>query len=133
MAVVTRSNGDAKGVIAVDTGKGPGVIVATGLTKNPLVLKVVAGSSGARDLRSETVTGGAVETMLRQVAVDSTIVMYQVENDGNGQITVLVEACGSNASVIQDRITGLAANIGAAGNVWAAGVTVSSAGGFKAA
>ena len=71
--------------------------------------------------------------MLRQVAVDSTIVMYQGENDANGQITVLVEACGSNASVIQDRIQGLAANIGAAGNVWAAGVTVSSAGGFKAA
>lgn len=133
MAVVTRSNGDAKGVTAVDTGKGPGVIVSTGLTKNPLVLKVVAGTSSAKDLRNETVTGGAVETMLRQIAVDSTIVMYQVENDALGQMTVLVEACGSNASVIQDRIQGLAANIGTAGNVWAAGVTVSSAGGFKAA
>jgi len=133
MAIVTRSNGDAKGVTAVDSGKGPGVIVATGLTKNPLVLKVVAGTSGAKDLRSETVTGGAVETILKQISIDSTIVMYQVENDANGQVTVLVEACGSNASVVQDRITSLAANIGAAGNVWAAGVTVTSAGGFKAA
>lgn len=132
MAIFTRTNGDAKGVTNVDTGKGPGVIVATGLTKNPLALKVVAGTSSAKDLRSETVTGGAVETILRSIAIDSTVVMYQVENDANGQLSVLVEANGSDASTIQARLNALG-NIGTAGNVWAAGITVTSSGGFKLA
>jgi hypothetical protein len=132
MAIFTRTNGDAKGVTNVDSAKGPGVIVATGLTKNPIAYKIVFPTSSAKDLRSETVTGGAVETVLRSIAIDSTVVMFQVENDANGQMSVLVEANGSGDSTIQARINALG-NIGIAGNVWATTATVSSTGGFKLA
>ncbi|HET8688359.1 MAG TPA: hypothetical protein VFM18_17250 [Methanosarcina sp.] len=141
MAIQTRYTGDAQGIVNVDLGVGTvGNIVATGLTKNPVALKVAATNLG---VVGEMVTGGAVETILRAIAVDSTIVMYQVDV---GQISVLLEASGAGgatgatqygaasysatgiASALQTRIQALNAggNIGVAGNVWAAATTVST-------
>lgn len=136
MAIQTRYAGDALPVINVDAGltspaASTGTIIATGLTKTPTALKVLLGNSqnfGA----AEMATGGAVETILRAIAQDSTVVMYQVEATG-GQLSVLVEATGSSAAGIQTRLQGIAGNIGVAGNVWmGGGVTVTSAG-FKLA
>lgn len=141
MAIQTRYTGDAQGVVNVDLGVGTvGNIIATGLTKNPIAVKVAATNLG---VAGEMVTGGAVETILRAIAIDSTIVMYQVDT---GQISVLLEASGAGgatgatqhgaatyssseiASALQTRVQALSSggNIGVAGNVWAAAATVTT-------
>jgi len=135
MAIQTRYAGDANGINNVDAKVDGtlGTVIATGLTKNPIPLKITGlGTFSA----AESGTGGAVETILRSIAIDSTIVMYQVDTS---QMSVLVEANGSNAATIQTRIQQLVnntigGNIGIAGNIWAGGgVAVSSANGFKLA
>ena len=88
MPIQTRYAGTAYGVNNVDANTTTGnIIVATGLTKNPTVLKVsLANSQTFTD--TELDTGGAVETILRQITVDSTVVMYQVTTATN-QMSVL--------------------------------------------
>jgi len=130
MAIFTRTAGDAQGINNVDakTDGTLGTIVATGLTKNPLALRVALGNAQTFSA-AESATGGSVETILRNIAQDSTIVMYQVDT---GALSVLVEATGSDAATIQTRLRAIGANIGAAANVYmGGGVTVSSAVGFK--
>ena len=79
---------------------------------------------------AESGTGGAVETILRNIQQDSTIVMYQADTS---QLSVLVEATGSSTATIQTRIQALG-NVGVAANVYGGpGVTVSSSNGFKLA
>lgn len=130
MAIVTRYAGDANGVNNVDSGRGfLGNIVATGLTKNPTAIKVTLANSQTFTT-SELATGGAVETILRTIGQDSTIVMYQADTD---RLSVLCEAIGSNTATIQTRIQALG-NIGIAANIYAGpGVAVSSTNGFKLA
>jgi hypothetical protein len=133
MAIQTRYAGDAQGINNVDakTDGTLATIIATGLTKNPLALKVALGNSQTF-AATDSATGGPVESILRQIAVDSTIVMYQVDTD---RLSVLVEATGSDASTIQTRIRTLAnasATLGT-GNVWANAATVTSSTGFKIA
>jgi len=136
MAIQTRYAGDALPVLNVDAGltspaSSTGIVIATGLTKVPTALKILLGNSqnfGA----GEMATGGAVETILRQIAIDSTVVMYQVEATG-GQLSVLVEATGTDATGIQTRLRAIAGNIGVGANVWmGGGVTVTNSG-FKLA
>ena len=139
MPIVTRSNGDVRGVTNVDSGKGPGVIVAPGLTKVPTVYKITFANS----VQNETVTGGAVETVLRSIGTDSTIVLYQVENDSTGNVSVMLEATGAGnsasyaATTLQARIraiteaSGTGSNIGVASTVFANVVTVSGSYGFN--
>jgi hypothetical protein len=143
MAIQTRYVGDAFGINNVDQSTTTGnVIIATGLTKNPIALKVLLGNTQTF-ITGEMATGGAVETILRQIAIDSTVVMYQVDTS-TPQMDILVEASGAgtqsggvttNASVataIQTRLQNLGANIGIASNIWAGGgLTVTSANGFK--
>ena len=136
MAIQTRYAGDAGAVLNVDAPTALGSLIATGLTKNPTAFKITLGKSQTFSTDDMT-TGNAVETILRTIAIDSTIVMYQVESTG-GQMSVLLEALGSSASTIQTRIQQLVnnttgGNIGVAANVWAGGgVTVTSTG-FKLA
>ena len=136
MAIQTRFAGDAQGVNNVDA-KYDGTlatIIATGLTKNPTALKVALGTPGAAQAfaATDSATGGPVEAILRQIAVDSTIVMYQVDTT---QLSVLVEATGSDAATIQTRVRtlGNASTTLGTGNVWANAVTITSATGFKIA
>lgn len=131
MAIVTRVNGDAAGVVNVDAGRtlANGVIINTGIAA-PLSAYKIAGLT-ATNLVPELVTGGAVETILRTIALNATILASQV--DSNGQISVLVERSGwvNDAAVLAALPTG---NIGAVSNVYVGGsTTVSSAGGIKLA
>lgn len=130
MAIFTRRAGDAQGVNNVDSGRGfLGNIVATGLTKSPTAIKVTLANSQTFTT-SELVTGGAVETILRTIAQDSTIVMYQADSD---RLSVLCEAIGTSTSTIQTRIQALG-NVGIAANIYCGpGVAVSSTNGFKLA
>jgi hypothetical protein len=130
MAIFTRRAGDANGVNNFDSGRGfLGNIVATGTTKSPTAIKVALANSqvfAATDL----VTGGAVETILRTIAVDSTIIMYQADTD---RLSVLCEAIGSNVTTIATRIQALG-NVGTTSNIYAGpGVGVTSSTGFKIA
>jgi hypothetical protein len=130
MAIQTRYAGDANGINNVDA-KYDGTlatIIATGLTKNPTALKITGfGTFSA----AESATGGPVEAILRSIAIDSTIVMYQVDST---QLSVLVEATGATTSAIQTRLQGLGGNIGLAANIYSGpGVTVASSQGFKLA
>ena len=159
MAIQTRYVGDANGVPNIDSNIGfIGNIVATGLTKAPIALKILATGMG---VSTEMVTGGAIETILRAIAVDSTVTMYQV--DSTNQLSVLLEASGAGpansgygaqtytptsiATAIQTRLQALpgaaslaagptgsttGGNIGISANVWAGAITVSSSG-FKLA
>ena len=113
MAIFTRTSGDAKGVVHVDTGvhgDGIGAIVSTGIGKRPSIFKIDAGTV---DLRGETGTGGAVETVLRLISSQSTLIAYQVENDNSGEVRVMVEATGFDAAGLQAAVRALGAAVGA--------------------
>jgi hypothetical protein len=164
MAIQTRYVGDSQPVDNVDLGPSygypnTGSIVATGLTKAPIALKIV---NQTGNLAQEMVTGGAVESVLRQLNIDGTVTMYQVETTGT-QISVLVEASGAGpansgygaqsyspstiATALQTRLQAMVGaasgaagpqgsttggNVGISSNVWAANTTVTSSG-FKLA
>lgn len=107
MAIFTRTNGDANGVVHVDTdahGGGIGGIVSTGIGKHPSMYKL---DTGTVDLRGQTGVGGAVEAALRVIATQATVIAYQVENDTSGEFRVLVEATGWDTSDLQDAVRGL--------------------------
>jgi hypothetical protein len=131
MAIQTRYAGDANGINNVDAAVDGtlATIIATGLTKNPTAIKVLLGKSQTFDSLSSS-TGNSVETILRQIAIDSTIVMYQVDTD---RLSVLVEAAGNTTTNIGARITALGNISVGSGNVWANAATVSSTTGFKIA
>jgi hypothetical protein len=133
MAIQTRYAGDAQGVNNVDsnTTGALGTLIATGLTKNPTAIKITLGAAQTFTV-ADSQTGGSVEAILRQIAIDSTIVMYQVDTS---QLSVLVEAAGNTTSAIATRIQSLG-NASAAlgtGNIWANATTVTSTTGFKIA
>lgn len=107
MAIFTRVNGDANGVVHVDTaanGGGIGGIVSTGIGKHPSMYKL---DTGTVDLRGQTGVGGAVETALRLIATQATVIAYQVENDNSGEVRVLVEATGWATADLQAAVRDL--------------------------
>lgn len=131
MAIVTRVNGDAAGVTNVDAGRSfaNAAIINAGIAA-PLGAYKIVMTNG--NLAAELTTGGAVETVLRSVAANATVLAYQV--DSNFQISVLTERSAWSAADLQTVIQGLAANIGATGNCYAGpGVTVTTASGIKIA
>lgn len=136
MAIQTRYAGDANGVNNVDAKYDGtlGTIIATGLTKNPTAIKIVLGPAGALQTfaAGDSATGGPVEAILKQIAIDSTVVMYQVDTT---QMSVLVEATGNTTTNIATRIQSLgnASLTLGTGNIWANAATVSSTNGFKLA
>ena len=107
MAIFTRTSGDANGVVNVDTGvhgAGVGTLISTGIGKHISIFKL---DTGTVDISGQTGVGGAVEAILRTVAVQSTIVAYQVENDNSGEIRVVVEATGYDAAGLQAAVRAL--------------------------
>jgi hypothetical protein len=136
MAVFTRINGDAGGVVNVDVGRSlaNAVIVNTGIAA-PLTAYKISLTSG--NLAAELTTGGAVETILRIVEVNASVLAYQV--DTGSQLSVLTERSGwSSDTVIQNAIRQTTAgdgagNIGVTGNTWVGAATVTSTGGIKLA
>ena len=130
MAIVTRVNGDSNGVVVVDVGvhgTGIGGIISTGIGKAPVAYKIVVGGS----LQNEMGPNGAVETLLKQVELNSTLLMYQVQNDTSGQVSVLVEGFGWTDATLQTQLRSLG-NVGANAVQFGA-TTVSSNNGFKLA
>lgn len=136
MAVFTRINGDAAGVVQVDAGRSlaNAAIINTGIAAPLSVLKITTPTG---NLAAELATGGAVETILRVVETNATVLAYQV--DATPQISIVLERSGwVNDAAVATAITAAstANNIsGTGGNVWVAGggFTVSSAGGLKLA
>lgn len=133
MAIVTRYNGDANGIVNMDISlhglTSNATIISTGLTKHPTAFKVTANV----DVSTDMGVGGSVETVLRRVGVESTIVMYQVDAT---QISVLVEATGFDAANLQTALnTPTISTVYVAGvaNVQPLSFTVSSTNGFKLA
>jgi hypothetical protein len=138
MAIQTRYAGDAQGINNFDarTDGTLGTIIATGLTKSPTAISFATKATNAAGTQSfsstDSSTGGPVEAILRTIAIDSTIVMYQVDTD---RLSVLVEAVGNTTAAVATRVATLAnasTTLGT-GNIWANAFTVTSAVGFKLA
>jgi len=107
MAIFTRTNGDAYGVVNVDTGirgEGVGSIISTGIGKHISIFKL---DTGTVDISGQSGVGGAVEAILRTISTQSTIVAYQVENDNSGEMRVVVEATGFSAAGLQAAVRAL--------------------------
>jgi hypothetical protein len=156
MAIQTRYAGDANGLNNVDAKYDGtlGTIIATGLTKNPIAISVVPGKSQTF-VAADSATGNSVETILRAIEQDSTVVMYQVNS---GSLSILLEATGAGGTVgtstsegaatvtsttiataLQTRIQAIVGSDGAgniaatSGNVWANACTVVGSVNFKLA
>ena len=139
MAVFTRINGDAAGVVQVDAGRAfaNASIINTGiaapLTAYKILLAAGTPAGGYGNLAAELTTGGAVETALRCVSGNATVLAYQVDaaSAGTSQISVLVERTGwASDTSLTTALTALG-NIGALGSMTVS--TVSSSGGIKLA
>ena len=128
MAVFTRINGDAAGVVQVDAGRAfaNAAIINTGIAAPLTAYKVTFGNG---NIGGELVTGGAVETALRAIQTNATVLAYQA--DTGSQLSVIVERSGwASDAALQTNLVALG-NIGATGAAWV--TTVSSAGGIKLA
>ena len=143
MAVFTRINGDAAGVMNSDQGRtfANATIINTGIAAPLTAYKITLPTATATgNLAAEQVTGGAVETLLRIVSGNATVLAYQTDAAGaSSQLSVLVERTGwTSDTVLQTNIRNTiagdgAGNIGAVANVWVGAATVSSTGGIKLA
>jgi hypothetical protein len=145
MAVFTRINGDAGGVLNSDQGRtfANATIINTGIAAPLTAYKIVfGGQTGTTgNVAAELTTGGAIESVLRWVAGNATVLAYQV--DTGNQLSVLVERSGwASDTAIQTAIqTGngqwtaaTGGNIGATGNLSVGTqTTVASTGGIKLA
>ena len=140
MAIFTRTNGDAAGVTQVDAGRSfaNAVIINTGIAAPLTAYKIAAitgTGAGQANLAAELTTGGAVETILRTLSANATILAYQV--DSNSQISVLTERSAWSAADLQTVIRALpldgtvGSNIGAVSNVCVGSATVATTGGIK--
>ena len=140
MAVFTRINGDAAGARNVDAGRSfaNAVIINTGIAA-PLNVYKITGFLGG-NLAAELTTGGAVETVIRLIEGNATVLAYQV--DTGPQISVLCERTGWTDAALQTVIqTGAGqwtaatgGNIGVTGNCYVGNqIAVTSANGLKLA
>jgi hypothetical protein len=139
MAIFTRVNGDAAGQLNVDAGRSfaNAAVINTGISAPLTAYKITFAAGTAGNLAAELATGGAVETTIRAVEYNATVLAYQVDAGAAGasQISVLTERSGwATDSALQTALATLG-NIGAFSNVYAgtAQVTVSSTGGIKLA
>ena len=144
MAVFTRTNGDAAGVNNVGTGRAfaNASIINTGIAAPITAYKVVfGGQTGATgNVAAELTTGGAIETVVRWIAGNATVLAYQV--DTGNQLSVIVERSGwADATAVQTAIqTGngqwaaaTGGNIGATGNLSVGTQTTVTSTGIKLA
>lgn len=141
MAIVTRVNGSSGGVRNVDAGAhtANATVINTGIAAPITAFKITGLQSDgslqtpnlAAELQAPSAVGvsGAVETILRAISGNASILAYQVES--TGQVSVLVERSAWSSDTQVKTAIG-SGNIGAYGNVYVGAIAaVSSTGGFK--
>ena len=117
MAEITRTNGNAFGVVHNDRGAaGSGALAADEavILNGPqldffkIIVKDVSGN--VEDIRNELDAGEGVEAILRHIALLANIEMYQVEGDTTGQISVALYPAGAyTATTLQTAVRTLTA------------------------
>jgi hypothetical protein len=143
---VTRVSGDSQLVNNVGEGylkNANAQIINTGINSPIEAYKITtlgATANLAAELRGPSGAGvtGAVDTLLKAVAANATILAYQVDAAGStAQLSVITERSGWDSDTsLQTVIRALAVssgNIGAYGNVFPTLATVTSTGGIKIA
>lgn len=149
MATVTKANGDSQVVVNVGDSlskNANSVIINTGIASPIKAYKITTlgiTANLANELKGPSLAGltGAVDTLLRTISSNATVLAYQVDpNSTTAQLSVIVERSGWGSDAdLQAAIRTLShdgtagANIGAYGNVFPALATVSSSGGIKLA
>lgn len=132
---VTRVNGDAAGVNNVDAGRSfaNASIINTGIA-SPIQAYKIGTLGVTANLAAELQVGGAVETMLKLIAANATVLAYQVDSAGSSaQLSVITERSSWTDADLQAQLRAFGGNIGAYGNVFPALATVTSTGGIKLA
>ena len=138
---VTRAHGDSAGVTNVGSGRSfaNAAIINTGIAAPITAYKITTlgvTANLAAELQDPSGAGvvGAVETLLKVVASNASVLAYQVDSAGStAQLSVITERSSWADSDLQVSIRALGGNIGAYGNVFPALATVSSTGGLKLA
>ena len=149
MATVTRSNGDSQVVVNVGdslTRNANAITINTGISSPIKAYKITTlgiTANLANELKGPSGAGltGAVDTLLKTVASNASILAYQVDAAGStAQLSVIVERSGWGSDAdLQTAIRTLShdgtagANIGAYGNVFPALAAVTTSGGIKIA
>ena len=131
MADVTRVHGDAHGVVHQDRGlhgsgalSGDELVVNVGRSAKFFAIVVYnasgAGGAGNIDLQNELDSGESVEAILKAVASSvvsdvqygGEILAYQVQDDANGQVSVMVAGSNWTNTAMQTAIRALGATVG---------------------
>jgi hypothetical protein len=149
MATVTKANGDSQVVVNVGdslTRNANAITINTGIASPIKAYKITTlgiTANLANELKGPSPAGltGAVDTLLRTITSNATVLAYQVDAAGStAQMSVIVERSGWGSDAdLQAAIRTLShdgtagANIGAYGNVFPALATVTSTGGIKIA
>jgi hypothetical protein len=138
---VTKVHGSSAGVNNVGSGQSfaNAAIINTGIAPPITAYKITAlGATAnlAAELDDPSGAGvvGAVETLMKVITTNASVLAYQVDSNGStAQLSVLVERSSWADADLQVAIRALGGNIGSRGNVFPALATVSSTGGIKLA
>ena len=114
MAVFTRTNGNAQNVVSVGNialsteASSLGVPISTGIGKPIQAFSVNANVA----LTTALGTGEAVESILRTIGLNSTLLAYQVSSAGiggvtNGLLSIVIEDSSWNATDLEANIVAL--------------------------
>ena len=141
MAIQTKYAGDSNAVPNVGsygTINANATIINTGISSPIQAFKIVGmGGNLAAELgRGANGTDGAVETILKVIAANATIIAYQVDAVAGtlaSQLSIITERSSDTAATLQTAIRLLSSNIGALSTVDATAATVTTAGGIKLA
>lgn len=140
-----KVHGNSAGLNNLENGQSfaNAVIINTGIAPPIQAYKITtlgATANLAAELGEPSPAGlvGAVETLIKTISTNASILAYQVDSNGStAQLSVITERSGWSAADLQTVIRTLShngtpgANIGAYGNVFPALATVTSTGGIK--
>ena len=138
---VQRVSGSSQAVnnVGTVTLNANAVIINTGIASPIHAYKIGtlgATANLAAELGNPSPAGvaGAVDTLLKVVAANATVLAYQVDAAGSSaQLSVITERSSWADADLQVAVRALGGNIGSYGNVFPALATVSSTGGIKLA
>ena len=138
---VTKVHGSSAGVNNVGSGQSfaNAAIINTGIASPITAYKITtlgATANLAAELDDPSGAGvvGAVETLMKVITTNASVLAYQVDSNGStAQLSVITERSSWADADLQVAIRALGGNIGSRGNVFPALATVSSTGGIKLA